>query len=186
MRHLLLFGLLFSMVIPAVCQFEMQSSGTTASLRGIDSVGGGVAWASGTEGTVLRTVDNGKHWEHCVEPTDAKNLDFRGVQAFDEKTAIVMSSGKGDLSRLYKTVDGCKTWKLVFMNPDKDGFWDALSMAFPPKVSVPHSVTLKYMLGYLLGDSVDGHFPLFTTSDGGETWTRRIAGKRGPKGRVAR
>ena len=38
-----------------------------------------------------------------------------------------MSSGKGDLSRLYKTTDGCKTWKLVFAtNPDKEGFWDAI------------------------------------------------------------
>ena len=182
MRHLILSGLLFAIAIPAVCQFEIQTSGTTASLRGIYSVGGGVAWASGTEGTVLRTVDNGKRWERCVRPPDADNLDFRGVQGFDEKTAIVMSSGKGDLSRIYKTMDGCKTWKLVFTNPDKDGFWDALSMAFPPTVSVPHSVALKHMHGYLLGDPVNGHFPLFITSDGGETWTRRIATKRGLKG----
>ena len=37
----------------------MQDSGTTAGLRGIDSVDGTVAWASGTEGTVLRTTDGG-------------------------------------------------------------------------------------------------------------------------------
>jgi hypothetical protein len=182
MRHLLLLGLSFAVAVPALCQFDMQNSGTMASLRGIDSVGGGVAWASGTEGTVLRTMDGGKHWEHCVEPPDAEKLDFRGVQAFDENTALVMSSGKGELSRLYKTVDGCRTWKLVFMNPDKDGFWDALSMAFPPTVSVPHSVALKHLHGYLLGDPVNGHFSLFMTSDGGDTWTPRVATKRGPKG----
>jgi photosystem II stability/assembly factor-like uncharacterized protein len=45
-------------------------------------------------------------------PADAANLDFRGIQAFDASTAIVMSSGKGDLSRLYKTTDACATWKL--------------------------------------------------------------------------
>jgi photosystem II stability/assembly factor-like uncharacterized protein len=56
-------------------------------------------------------------------------LDFRGVQAFDAATAIVMSSGKGDLSRLYKTVDGCKNWALLFTNPDPDGFWDDIALA---------------------------------------------------------
>ena len=59
----------------------------------------------------------------------AEHLDFRGIQAFDANTAIVMSSGKGDLSRLYKTTDGCHSWKLMFTNPDKDGFWDAMYCA---------------------------------------------------------
>ena len=40
-----------------------------------------------------------------------------------------MSSGKGDLSRLYKTTDACKTWKLVFTNPDREGFWDAVKFS---------------------------------------------------------
>jgi hypothetical protein len=173
--------------LPGLAQqvWEMQESGTTAGLRGIDSVDGTVAWASGTGGTVLRTVDGGAHWTQCAVPDgdkDGGTLDFRGVQAFDADTAIVMASGQGDKSRLYKTVDGCKTWKLVFTNPDKDGFWDALSMAYPPIVSVPHSVALKHLHGYLLGDPVNGHFSLFKTSDGGETWTRRVAAKRGPKG----
>ncbi|MBB5059024.1 photosystem II stability/assembly factor-like uncharacterized protein [Granulicella aggregans] len=107
-------------------QWEIEESHTTASLRGIHNVGGGVAWASGTNGTVLRTEDGGYLWQTCAIPPGAEKLDFRGIQAFDEKTAIVMSSGPGDLSRLYKTTDGCQTWKLLFTNPDKDGFWDAL------------------------------------------------------------
>ena len=62
-------------------------------------------------------------------------------------------------------------------------------MAYPPTVSVPHSVALKQIHGYLLGDPFNGHFPLFTTFDGGETWTRRVATKRAkrrgvPSGRV--
>ncbi len=107
-------------------QFDIEDSNTTASLRGIHNVGGGVAWASGTNGTVLRTEDGGYLWQTCTIPPGAEKLDFRGIQAFDENTAIVMSSGKGDLSRLYKTTDGCQTWKLLFTNPDKEGFWDAI------------------------------------------------------------
>ncbi len=88
-----------------------------------------MAWASGTNGTVLRTEDGGYLWQACAVPPGAEHLDFRGIQAFDANTAIVMSSGKGDLSRLYKTTDGCQTWKLVFTNPDKDGFWDAIQIS---------------------------------------------------------
>lgn len=130
----------------------MQESHTTASLRGIDYVGGGVAWASGTGGTVLRTVDMGKTWTKCAVPEGAEKLDFRGVQAFDAQTAIVMSSGPGDLSRLYKTGDGCATWKLVFTNPDKDGFWDAV-------LYLNDFETI-----FILGDPVHGAFRLFSAS----------------------
>ena len=107
-------------------QWDIQDSHTTASLRGIHAIGKGVAWASGTNGTVLRTEDGGYLWQGCATPPGAEKLDFRGIQAFDENTAIVMSSGKGDLSRLYKTTDGCRTWKHLITNPHKDGFWDAV------------------------------------------------------------
>lgn len=138
-------------------QWTLQDSGTTADLRGIDYVGNGIAWASGSRGTVLRTYDTGKTWEHCATPPNADALDFRGVQAFDKDIAIVMSSGKGDLSRLYKTSDGCKTWKLVFSDPDEGGFFDAL-----------RRVTARQL--FLLGDPVNGKFAMFTSRDAGETW----------------
>ena len=144
-------------------QWQILNSGTTADLRGIDNVGGGVAWASGTNGTVLRTEDGGYLWQPCAIPPGAEKLDFRGIQAFDANTAIVMSSGTGDLSRLYKTTDGCQTWKLMFTNPDKDGFWDAMRFA-------------DRQHGYLFGDPVslggssEHRFELEQTYDGGETW----------------
>src|SRR5215472_12898303 len=99
-------------------QWSMLTSNTAADLRGLHNVGGGVAWASGTNGTVLRTEDGGIVWQTCAVPPGAEKLDFRGVQGFEANTAIVMSSGKGDLSRLYKTTDGCNSWKLLFKNPD--------------------------------------------------------------------
>ena len=150
-RFALNLALLFSMLPCAEGQWTLQTSPTTADLRGIDNVGDGIAWASGTNGTILRTTDTGSHWQLCTIPPNAEHLDFRGVQAFDAQTAIVMSSGTGDLSRLYKTTDGCASWELLFTNPDKDGFFDALQIpASPPSHEKKRLV--------LLGDPVKGHF----------------------------
>ncbi len=167
--NILPFSLLLALVLPlaTVAQtpslsWTMQGSGTTAGLRGINSVDGQVAWASGTEGTILRTTDGGEHWSRCATPdaaSDGATLDFRGIQAFDANTAIAMSSGPGDKSRLYKTTDACKTWALLRKNTDKDGFWDAISAA-----------DINTLI--LLGDPVDGYFFLSNSDDGGNTWTR--------------
>jgi photosystem II stability/assembly factor-like uncharacterized protein len=134
--------LLFACTVTAQAQWQLLDAHTTADLRGVDNVGKGVVWASGTHGTVLRSENNGTTWQHCPTPPDADKLDFRGIQAFDAKTAIVMSSGKGDLSRLYKTLDSCQTWKLFAKNPDKEGFWDVLRALGPDELEVA-------------GDSVD-------------------------------
>jgi photosystem II stability/assembly factor-like uncharacterized protein len=155
MRRTLLLTLLLSATAasPAVkAQWDIQDSGTKVSLRGIHSLGKGIAWASGTDGTVLRTEDGGYLWQRCTTPPGAEKLDFRGIQGFDANTAIVMSSGKGDLSRLYKTTDGCQTWTLLFTNHEEDGFFDAL--AFPYLPDPRHT-------GILLGDPVDGKFSLW-------------------------
>ena len=66
----------------AGAQWVLQESHSTASLRGIHAVSKDVAWASGSGGTVLRTVDGGAHWMTCAVPDGAKDgaekLDFRG------------------------------------------------------------------------------------------------------------
>ena len=43
----------------------MQESGVTANLRGISAVSDTVVWASGANGTVVRTLDGGDHWEQA-------------------------------------------------------------------------------------------------------------------------
>jgi photosystem II stability/assembly factor-like uncharacterized protein len=141
----------------------LEKSGTTAGLRGIHAVGGGIAWASGTNGTVLRTEDGGYEWQSCAMPPGAEKLDFRGIWAWDDNTAIVMASGPGDASRLYKTVDGCSSWKLLFTNPDKDGFWDAVNCA-------------RKHICTVIGDPVNGAFVVLRSWDGGITWDREVGG----------
>ena len=137
--------------------WDAEHSGTTEPLRGIHSVGEGVAWASGAHGTVLRTEDSGYVWQKCTMPTGGEGLDFRSVWAWDAQTALVMSSGPGKQSRLYKTTDGCAHWTPLAINQDHDGFWDGLAFSDAKN-------------GYLLGDPVQGHFTLLRTRDGGAHW----------------
>jgi photosystem II stability/assembly factor-like uncharacterized protein len=144
---------------PAIGAWQVQNSNSTAGFRGVHAVGNGVAWVSGTNGTVLRTEDGGYLWQTCTIPPGAEKLDFRSVWAWDADTAVVMSSGPGDQSRIYKTTDGCHSWKSISINPDRDGFWDGIQF-------------WDQKHGVLLGDPVDGRFVIEITEDGGNTWDR--------------
>jgi photosystem II stability/assembly factor-like uncharacterized protein len=132
-----------------------QDSGVKVRLRGISAVNADVAWASGREGTVLRTVDGGKHWQ-AIKVPGAEALDFRDVEGFDADTAVVLSIGPGEASRVYRTIDGGKSWTLALQNHDEHAFFDC--MAFDG------------LRGSMLGDPVGGHFQVYATEDGGAQW----------------
>ena len=148
------------LLLTAACahaQWRMQDSGSTASFRGIHAVTPAIAWASGTEGTVLRTTDGGAHWQKCAVPDGAEKLDFRAIWAWSANDALIMSAGPGDQSRVYGTTDGCSHWTLMHRNVDKSGFWDGL--------------VFNDRDGILLGDPVSGKF--FTeTFARGSGWSR--------------
>src|ERR1043166_4875552 len=137
--------------------WTLQTSGVTARLRGASAVNERVAWASGSGSTVLRTEDGGVTWKKLSVTTDA--LDFRDIDAVDEKAAYVLSIGNGDASRIYKTTDGGATWTLQFRNDDPKRFLDAMSFW-----DANH--------GIVIGDSIDRRFDILLTSNGGQTWTR--------------
>src|SRR5271169_1587756 len=104
---------------------RVQISHTTESLRGVSAVSRQVAWASGTHGTYLRTVDGGRTWTPAQVP-DATTLDFRAVVAFSADEAFLMSAGPGDQSRIYHTTDAGKSWQLQFTNTNPKGFFDSM------------------------------------------------------------
>jgi photosystem II stability/assembly factor-like uncharacterized protein len=133
-----------------------QSSGTTASLRGLSALSATLVWASGSNGTFLQTTNGGANW-HAGRVESAADADFRAVRAFDENTAYLLSIGNGEKSRVYKTSDGGTRWDLLYTNPDPKGFFDALAF-------------WDALHGIILGDPVNGRFTVLTTSDGGVTW----------------
>ncbi len=125
-------------------------------MRGVSAVSGKIAWASGSNGTCLRTTDGGASWQALTVP-DSDKLDFRDVDAFDADIAYLLSIGEGDKSRIYKTTDGGKSWQLQFTNHKPKAFFDA--MAFWDRNR-----------GLAFSDPVDGKLVIIKTEDGGKTW----------------
>ncbi len=136
-----------------------QDSGVTASLRGVHAVSSEIVWASGADGTWLRTLNGVARWDSGTV-NGGEKLDFRGLYAFSATDAVVMSSGEGSASKVFATTDGGAHWTLLFENPEAKGFFDGI--AFRDRLN-----------GALLGDPVSGHFTVFVTADGGKTWIRR-------------
>jgi photosystem II stability/assembly factor-like uncharacterized protein len=136
--------------------WQLQESNTKARLRAVSAVNDKVVWASGTQGTFVKTIDGGKSWV-AATVTGAEDLDFRDIQAFDEKTAVLLSIGEGEKSRIYKTVDGGKNWQMLYKNPNPKAFFDGI--AFWDK---NHAIAFS--------DPVDGYFLVITTKDGGKNW----------------
>lgn len=163
-----LIGLLGTFVIAAVMHarngpsdpWKRANVHTAASFRGLSVVSENIVWASGTQGTVIRTVDSGKTWDVYRVP-GAEHQDFRGIRAFDAESAVIMSTGNAEkgLATIYRTSDGGKTWTLSFAPKMTGVFFD--SIAFWDRKR-----------GAVLSDPVDGHFVMFRTSNGGATWTQ--------------
>jgi photosystem II stability/assembly factor-like uncharacterized protein len=143
--------------------WKVQTSGIDTNLRGVSAVwmqdakGAPipVVWASGSNGVILKSLDEGKTWQR-LHVAGGEALDFRSIQAFNANTAYVMSSGEGDKSRIYKTTDGGETWKLQYTDNRKAFFLDAV-----------YCISEKTCGA--LGDPIDAKFVLLTTMDG-EQW----------------
>ena len=153
--------LLFTVCLSGAQELTVLNSGTQENLRGISALPSGVAWASGTHGTYLKTTDRGTTWSVSHVP-QASDLDFRDVEAFNADTAYLLSAGPGELSRIYKTTNGGNSWELQHTNKDPKGFLDC--MAFWDSSH-----------GIVVGDPVNGRFTVLLTEDGGHTWNQTPA-----------
>ncbi|MFD5322453.1 WD40/YVTN/BNR-like repeat-containing protein [Streptomyces sp. NPDC127092] len=137
-------------------EWRLTGTGTDARFRGLAAVSRSVAWAAGSKGTVLRTTDGGKSWRN-VSPAGAGELEFRDVEAFDARRAVVLAIGEGEASRVYRTEDGGETWTESFRNTDPRAFYDCMTF-------------FDRRHGLAMSDPVDGRFRILSTRDGGRTW----------------
>lgn len=134
--------------------WEIMPEVSTASLRGLYVLDSEVVWASGTNGTIVRTNDQGKTWETQVIP-GAESLDIRDLHVFDRNNVLAMTSGTP--ARLYRSSDGGKNWKVVFESIDPLVFLDSVSF-------------LDNNRGLVMGDPVEGQLYLLKSTDAGWSW----------------
>ena len=127
-----------------------------ANLRGLSAVNDKVVWASGSNGTWMKTIDGGNTW-HYGRIDGAYKLDFRDIHATGINTAWVLSAG--DTGRIYKTSDGGISWSSQYENYTKGIFFDGFAF-WDEENAIAYS------------DPIDETFFLVITEDGGETWTK--------------
>ena len=126
---------------------------TKASLRGLSVVDENIAWASGSEGTYLKTT-NGHNWKSdTIEGTGT--YQFRDVEAFSAKSALLLTAGNP--AKVYKTTDGGDNWTETYHNTTEGIFFDAMDFWDDKN-------------GIAFSDAIDGHLVIITTNDGGTTW----------------
>ncbi|MEU5483002.1 WD40/YVTN/BNR-like repeat-containing protein [Streptomyces mirabilis] len=136
--------------------WALKDSGSEVRFRGLSAVSRDTAWVAGAKGTVLRTTDGGASWRN-VSPPGAADLEFRDIEAFDARRAVVLAIGEGEASRVFRTDDGGATWTEAFRNTDAKAFYDCLTF-------------FDRRHGLAMSDPVDGRFRILSTSDGGRSW----------------
>lgn len=131
------------------------TSGVATSLRGMSIVSDQVAWVSGSNGHIGRTVDGGKNWD-WIKPEGYEKLDFRDIEAFDADKAIAVNAGSP--AYILMTVDGGKTWKESYKNLDTAIFLDGMDFWNDQR-------------GIVFGDPINSKMQLLRTIDGGVSWS---------------
>lgn len=135
-------------------EITIKFQGVKASLRGLSVVNNDIVWASGSNGTIIRTINGGKTFQ-VINPKGYEKRDFRDIEAFDSSTAIIMAVDTPAI--ILKTTDGGQTWRKVFEDKRPGMFLDAMDF--------------NGSTGVVVGDPIDGKMFRAYTFDKGESWT---------------
>ena len=139
---------------------QILTNDTKTSLRGLSVVNDKVIWASGNNGTIVKSTDGGKSWQSLVV-TGYEKRDFRDIEAFDSNIALIMAVSEPAL--IVRTIDGGKNWQPVFEDSTKGMFLDAMDFA-------------DENTGMVIGDPIHNKVFLALTVDKGESWIDPVRG----------
>jgi photosystem II stability/assembly factor-like uncharacterized protein len=118
--------------------------------------------ASGTNGGIYQSTDNGEHWSKILGPENSLGLQFRDIQLLSNGALTVMSAGEGYNSRVYRTddTDDGTNWRLQAAGTRATTFYDCMHFVNPQQ-------------GWLYGDSDEEGLFILATVDGGRHWIRQ-------------
>lgn len=124
------------------------------SIRGLSVPNINTIWASGSKGSVVKSVNGGNNFE-WMQVKDYETRDFRSIHAWDEQEAIIVAVAAPAV--ILKTKDGGNSWYKVYENTDTLMFLDAINFR-------------DINNGLVVGDPINNHIFLLSTKDKGEHW----------------
>jgi photosystem II stability/assembly factor-like uncharacterized protein len=126
----------------------------SSNLRGLSVVDDTTCWVSGSQGWVGVSIRAGSmiSWEQIP---GYERFDFRSIHAIDADQVLIANAGSPAV--ILRTANGGKTWNPVYMNADSSAFIDGLAFW-----DTQH--------GIMVEDPIQGHFLIFITGDGGQSW----------------
>nr|MBC7612605.1 oxidoreductase [Pseudopedobacter sp.] len=128
-------------------------SGKSTTFRGLSVVNQKIAWASGSNGWIAKTID-GEHFD-WQQIKGFEKIDFRSIKAFSSKEAMIV--GIGSPAYILKTIDGGISWVKVYENSRPSIFLDGIEF-------------LNKNVGFVYGDPINGLMTILKTTDGGGNW----------------
>ena len=139
---------------------QLIEQGRKTSIRGLSVVSNKIIWVSGSGGSVGKSVDGGKSFKWFTVKGYEKR-DFRDIEAYNHKTAIIMAVAEPAL--ILKTTDGGENWYKVFEDSTKGMFLDAMNA---------EAKTIQ-----VIGDPINGKAFFAMSNNLGETWeTNKLDG----------
>ena len=156
-KIILYFLLFFSVKSFAQRPIELIAEQKGVSLRGLSVPSESVIWASGSKGTIAKSLDGGKQFE-WMQVKGFETRDFRAIHAFNDQEAIIVAVASPGI--ILKTKDGGMHWDKVYENKDTSMFLDALHFSDENN-------------GTVIGDPIEGHLFILTTNNKGATWVQK-------------
>jgi photosystem II stability/assembly factor-like uncharacterized protein len=124
------------------------------SIRGLAVPNQNTIWASGSKGSIAKSVNGGADFE-WMQVKGYESRDFRSIHAWDDKEAIIVAIAAPAI--ILKTKDGGTSWYKVYENTDTLMFLDAIHFKDASN-------------GLVVGDPISNHIFLLSTVDKGENW----------------